>query len=183
MLNKFYLIFLLFSGIIHSQTYTKINGLTALVLIPNIGIETPISKNITFQIDALTSFWKSANNAPFQFVIVTPEIRYHFKQNYNGFYIGTHIGGSIFKLQKWNYSNTNYYQTGFNYFVGATIGYEKKINEKFMFDIFIGGGNQQAFYKGYDLVTNERLDGAEKFNKSGEFLPYRGGIMICYLIN
>jgi hypothetical protein len=183
MLNKFHLLFLLFSGILQGQTYTKINGLSTLVLVPNIGIETSVSKNLTFQVDIAASFWKSVNNAPLQFAIITPEIRYHFKENYNGIYIGTHLGGSLFKLQKWNYSNTNYYQKGFSYFVGATIGYEKKITKKFMVDIFIGGGSQQAFYKGYDLVTSERLDGAENFNRSGEFLPYRGGIMICYLIN
>ena len=36
----------------------------------------------------------------------------------------------------------------------------------------------QSFYKGYDATTGERYDGAKKFNKSGEWLPYRGGISV-----
>ncbi|WP_394759094.1 DUF3575 domain-containing protein [Flavobacterium sp.] len=182
MLHKFYLLFILFSSLIHAQTYAKVNGIAALVLVPNIGIETPIAEKLTFQVDIAASFWKSANNAPLQFVIITPEIRYHFKENYKGFYIGTHLGGGTFKLQKWSYLYTNYYQKGYNYFIGGTVGYKKSISKKLLLDIFIGGGSQQAFYKGYYLDTNTRYETAEKYNKSGEFLLYRGGIMICYLI-
>ncbi len=156
---------------------------TSFVLIPNIGIETRIANKLTFQADVTASFWKSIHNAPFQFLTITPEIRYHFKENSNGFYAGAHIGGSTYKFQKWNYANTNYYQKGYNYFIGATVGYQREISEKLALDIFIGGGNQQGFYKGYYLDSNIRYENAKKYNKSGEWLPYRGGIMLCYKIN
>ena len=136
---------------------------------------------MTLQVDAAASFWKSVNNAPLQFLIVTPEIRYHFKENYNGFYVGANIGGSKFKLQKWDYIDAGLvYQEGFSYFVGATIGYQKQVSKKWMIDIFLGGGNSQGFYKGYYLNTDIRYDPAEKYNKSGEWIPYRGGVMISY---
>ena len=165
-----------------AQTYAKINGVTALVLIPNIGIETSISKRITFQVDVTASFWKSVNKAPLQFLIIIPEIRYHFNENYNGFYIGANIGGSKFKLQKYDYSNLDVYQTGYNYFIGATVGYQKKISENIMLDLFFGGGSIQSFYKGFYNNSTIRSDTALKYNKSGEFLPYRGGVMISYKI-
>jgi len=74
-------------------------------------------------------------------------------------------------------------EKGFGYFIGATIGYEKKLNDRFMLDFFLGGGSHQAFYKGYYLSTGERYDKAKNYNKSGEWLPYRGGIMISYRLN
>ena len=52
-----------------------------------------------------------------------------------------------------------------------------------MLEVFIGGGSQQAFYKGYDAITGQRKEKAKNYNKSGEWLPYRGGIMICYKLN
>ena len=166
-----------------SQNYIKVNAVTALVLVPNVGFETKISKHFSFHVDVNASFWKSINGQPFQFVMVIPEIRYHFKETFNGFYLGTHLGGSYFKLQKWGYTNTNIHQEGYNYLMGFTVGYQKKIGAKFMLEAFLGGGNQQAFYKGYNSETGLRSETAKNFNKSGEWLPYRGGIMICYQLN
>jgi hypothetical protein len=174
---------LLFFHISFGQTYIKANAATALVLIPNVGIETSLSPKFTFQTDVMASFWKSFRGGPLQFVTVIPEIRYHFKENYKGFYCGANIGGGAFKLQKWNYAETKRYQEGYNYFIGATIGYQKKISDKIMLEVFLGGGNQQAFYKGYDANTGLRYETADNFNKSGEWIPYRGGFMVCYKLN
>jgi hypothetical protein len=38
----------------------------------------------------------------------------------------------------------------------GTIGYQT-INDKFMLDVFFGGGNQQGFYKGYLLANVMKL--------------------------
>ena len=42
-----------------AQTYIKLNGATSLLGIPGIGIEVPVSKKMTFQLDATMSFWNS----------------------------------------------------------------------------------------------------------------------------
>jgi opacity protein-like surface antigen len=177
------LIVLLISVQSQSQTYVKVNALTTLLAVPNVGIETSIGKKTTFQFDILASPWKSINGKPTQFYIFTPEYRYHFKEKYNGFYAGAHIGATLFNFQKWNYLNTDRYEKGLGYFIGATIGYQIKVNDKFMLDCFLGGGSHQGFYKGYLLSTGERYDGAKDYNKSGEWIPYRGGIMVSYRIN
>lgn len=177
--------FFLFSLYSNSQTYIKGNALTALVLVPNVGIETSIGKKSTLQFDVLGSFWKSINGVPRQIYTFTPEYRYHFQEKNNGFYVGGHIGVSIFNMQKYTkaYKGTDYYEKGFGYFMGATVGFEKKINNRLMLDCFLGGGNHQAFYKGYSITTGERLDKAVHYNKSGEWIPYRGGFMVSYRIN
>ncbi|RTY66718.1 DUF3575 domain-containing protein [Flavobacterium sp. LB2P53] len=183
MKKLFIVSFFLFSIVSQSQTYIKANAMTTLLTIPNVGIETSIGKKSTFQFDITASLWKSINGKPREFYTFTPEYRYHFKEKYNGFYAGAHIGASIFNFQKWNYINTTLYEKGVGYFIGATIGYQIKINDKFMLDCFLGGGSHQGFYKGYDLATGERYESAKGYNKSGEWLPYRGGFMVSYKLN
>ena len=163
-------------------TYLKGNAVTLLAAMPHIGLETGLSKKWTFQIDAIASFWNSVDGAPLQFLIVTPEFRYYFKERFKGFYVGGHIAGTTFKLSKFFRRNSAYEQ-GFGYTAGATIGIQKRLSDRFNIDIFLGGGTHQAFYKAYNQTTGERGDGAVRYNKSGEWLPYRGGVMLAYKLN
>jgi hypothetical protein len=94
------LLFFLFSIYAQSQTYAKVNALTTLLAVPNVGIETSIGKKSTFQFDILASPWKSVNGKPRQFYIFIPEYRYHFKEKYNGFYVGANVGVTIFNFMK-----------------------------------------------------------------------------------
>jgi hypothetical protein len=182
MKNIFIFFFLLFSIFSQSQTYIKGNGATALALIPHIGIETSIGKKSTFQADIMSSFWTTNDGLPLEFTVFTLEYRYHFKEKFNGLYIGGNAGYDIYNVTKWNYIVHRVHQIGIGYSIGATIGYQKKLNDRFTLDFFIGGGNHQGFYHSYYIDTGKRweLDTAVGYNKSGEWLPYRGGIMICY---
>lgn len=185
-MKKLFAFIVLFLSIqLQSQTFIKFNGATALVGIPNVGIETSIGEKTTFSFDVMASFWKSFNgNSPMEFYTFTPEIRYHFKEKYNGFYVGAHAGPDFYKLQKWNYWDTNKYEHGFGYRLGVTVGYNIKLNDKFLLDIFAGGGWHQGFYHGYyNDGTPGRYEKAQNWNKSGEWLPYRGGVMISYKLN
>ncbi len=176
------ILLMLYSMHLQSQTYVKVNTLTTLLTIPNVGIETSIGEKSTFQFDITASLWKSIKGKPSQFYIFIPEYRYHFTEKYQGFYVGAHVGFTLFNFQKWNYLNTNLYEKGLGYVMGVTIGYQTKINDRFLFDVFLGGGNSQGFYKGYTIGSDIRYDNAENYNKSGEWLPYRGGVMLSYRI-
>lgn len=185
-MKKLFAFIVLFLSIqLQSQTFIKFNGATVLVGIPNVGIETSIGEKTTFSFDVMASFWKSFNgNSPMEFYTFTPEIRYHFKEKYNGFYVGAHAGPDFYQLQKWNYWDTNKYEHGFGYRLGVTVGYNIKLNDKFLLDIFAGGGWHQGFYHGYyNDGTPGRYEKAQNWNKSGEWLPYRGGVMISYKLN
>ncbi|MFV8378242.1 DUF3575 domain-containing protein [Flavobacterium sp. LB3R33] len=181
--NIFLFFFFIFFIHSHSQTYIKVNPVTTLLTIPNVGVEMSIGKKATFQFDVLSSFWKSMSGKPKQYYIFIPEYRYFFHEKYDGFYVGAHIGATLFNFQKWNSYNSFMYQKGFGYVMGATVGYEKKISEKFLVDIYLGGGNSQGFYKGYFIGTDTRYESAKDYNKSGEWFPYRGGVMVSYKLN
>jgi len=165
-----------------TETYIKMNAATLLLGIPNIGIETSLGEKSTIQIDATASFWESVNGEPFKFLIITPEYRYYFKKRFQGCYVGAHIGGTTFKLSKF-FRDNDAYQKGFGYTAGLTLGLQKSLSDRFNIDFFLGGGMHQGFYKGYKMDTGIRSDGATKYNKSGEWLPYRGGVMISYKLH
>ena len=89
----------------YAQTYIKLNGATSLLGIPGIGIEVPISKKMSFQLDATMSFWNSVSigkysERPYVFNMIFPEIRYYTKSVNEGFYVGTHFGYGMFKVSK-----------------------------------------------------------------------------------
>lgn len=157
----------------------KGNIITTLVAVPNFGVEFNVGEKTTFQLDATASFW-TIDGVPYKFVLLFPEFRYYPRKSGYGFFVGAHVGGGKYKLQKWNHADFDEYQDGYSIFYGATVGYQFVLNDRLNLELFLGGGNQQGYYKGYSLTTGERYESAEKFNKSGEWLPYRGGLMIVY---
>ena len=69
----------------------------------------------------------------------------------------------------------------------ADVGYQFKWRENWNIDVFLGIGSSQGFYRGYDKISGDRIDELhykEKraYNRSGEIVPYRGGIMLSYRI-
>lgn len=51
-----FIIALILSIQLQSQTYIKFNAPTALVLVPNVGVETSIGEKTTFSFDVMASF-------------------------------------------------------------------------------------------------------------------------------
>ena len=166
----------------YGQHKVKVNAATTVLGFPSIGYERPIGKYFSFHIDAIGSTFNRYHNMPLKFLIITPEVRYYPKATQTGFFVGGHLGGSTFHLQKYNYANSNLYQKGYNYMAGISIGYVYAVTEKFALEAFVGGGTIQSYYKGYDITTGLRYEGADKFNKSGEWLPYRGGVNLIWKI-
>ena len=192
MLKKNFLIFIFFACHTNAQTELKFNIASAPLLVPNIGIEVKLSEKIGYQLDTSASFYNDIEGSPFHMTQIFNEFRYYIDKK-RSFFIGTHVGYGMYniRLPRWiaNLSGSEYkeegsYQYGRNTYYGITIG--KKIplkNERFGLEIFLGGGSSQSNYKYYNkneqrifAITNYK----RKFNKSGEELPYRGGLMLIY---
>lgn len=164
------------------QLYVKGNVLFLPILITNVGFEYQLSPKYTLQADGFISPWQSFAGNHAQIYMGHLEGRYYFNEAFSRWYIGANAGFALFDLTKWNYSGTNRFQRGFNYMLGATVGYQLKWKKNWNIDFFLGGGMIQSQYHGYENVPPNwiRYDDAKGWNKSGEFLPYRGGIMIAY---
>ena len=196
---KYLLSFLiLFSISLNSQTELKFNLASAPFLVPNIGIEIQISERFGYQLDTSASFYDDIEGSPFHMTQIFNEIRFYpkNKKEKRNFFIGAHVGYGMYNLRlpQWittivdtEFKEEGSYQYGRNAYYGITIG--KKIplkNERFNLEIFLGGGSSQSNYKYYNkeeqrifAITNFKRN----FNKSGEELPYRGGLMLTYKLS
>lgn len=174
--------------------YIKGNALLAPIGILNLGIEKQLSPKYTIQGDVFISPWKSFAGHELQFYSVSAEGRYYFKEAFRHWYVGANVSVAAYNLQKWNYwkdqvyvtesgeilQNSNLYQRGFSVMLGVTGGYQFQLSERWNLDLYATIGTSQGFYKGYDRTTGKRYDKESGLNRSGEFIPYRGGIMISY---
>lgn len=164
----------------NNRLYVKGNTLFAPLGIMNFGAEYELSSKYTLQADSFISPWKSFLGRHLQVYMGHLEGRYYFDKAFSKWYIGANIGMGVFDFTKWNYKNDKY-QRGFNYMVGGTVGYQFQWKKHWNIDVFLGGGTSQGFYHGYEKYPIvKRYDSATYWNKSGEFLPYRAGIMISY---
>ncbi|MDQ0067381.1 DUF3575 domain-containing protein [Chryseobacterium lathyri] len=174
--------------------YIKGNALLAPIGLINIGLENQLTSKITMQGDVLISPWKSFAGHEFQYYSLSLEGRYYFNEAFSHWYVGANVAASAFVLQKWNYwkdtlyindrnevfKSSNLYQKGVSLILGVTGGYQFKVSDRWNIDVYATVGTSQDFYKGYDRTTGKRYESAQKYNKSGEILPYRGGVMISY---
>ena len=186
--------FVLLALELYPQLEAKANVLTSLGLIPNVGIEIQTGQKNSLQLDVLASFWNKLNNSktPLHINQTFLEYRFYKKNDLSGLFVGTHLGYGMFTLKKPNfliiynpYGTSNYnndtYQSGRVAFYGLTLGFKKSLSKRISLEAFVGGGYSMANYKSYrqDSRTDIR-DNWRTFNRSGEFLIYRGGLMLNY---
>jgi len=179
------------------KVYIKGNALFIPIGIVNIGLEHQITDKITVQGDVFISPWKSFDGHELQYYSVSIEGRYYFKEAFNGWFLGANIGASSFVLQKWNYwkddpypskneenviyKHSDLYQKGYSFLAGITAGYQFKLSDNWRMELYGTIGTSQDVYKGYDRVSGKRYDeDPDGYNRSGEIIPYRGGVMNSY---
>lgn len=180
-----------------NKLYVKGNALLIPIGVINAGLEYQLSNKFTLQGDVLISPWKSFAGHEAQIYMGTIEGRYYFKEAFKGWHVGANVSIGAYILQKptyWGddiyydpitlqptqYLESQLYQKGYSILFGVEGGYQFRLAENWNMDIFVGIGSSQDFYKGYVRGTEERYDEAAGYNKSGEIIPYRGGVMISY---
>lgn len=181
-----------------NKLYVKANALFLPIGILNAGAEYQLNKKMTLQGDVFISPWKSFAGKPAQVYMVGVDGRYYFDEAFKHFYVGANISAARYILQKYNYwkdgafqyaendpiyNKSDLYQDGYSIFIGATVGYQFQLSENWNLDLYATAGNAQSFYRGYHKELGIRYDDdGRKWNKSGEFIPYRGGLMVSYRI-
>lgn len=191
---------LLAPHVANAQAEVKFNVATALILVPNFGVELHLAPGYTAQLDVLGSFWDSVgeDRDPYHINETFVEARKYSQDNNQGWFAGAHVGFGMFTIQKVNafviydqyqdpdtYSDVpNTFQSGRAGFYGLSFGYKKALNERWALEAFIGGGLVQSNYKGYAGFTRvDVLPGdTREFNRSGEWVLYRGGLMLSYAL-
>lgn len=164
----------------NAQTYAKVNTLVLPLGMVNAGLETKITPKNTIQTEMFISPWKSIFGHKLQIYAFNVEGRHYFKESFKKFYVGGNLGLAIFDLQKWNYLTLRKYQRGFAVIGGFTAGYQFQVRENLNIDAFLGIANSQGFYHGYYLDDGTRYENGNPWNRSGEWIPYKIGLMVSY---
>lgn len=184
------LLIFLISYLTFSQSEVKFNLASSLILVPNIGIELPINEKISYQLDTTASFWDSVDGSPYQFVQIFNELRFYTNPSKRDFFIGPHIGYGMFTVRNPKfltdivdtaYKEEGSYQSGRNTYYGLTVGKKFKLkNPRYGLELFLGFGSSQSNYKYYNGNEARDFENDKAFSKSGEELPYKGGLMLTY---
>ncbi|SHK42712.1 DUF3575 domain-containing protein [Epilithonimonas mollis] len=185
----------------NNETYIKANALFLPVGMLNVGVEHGFSEHITGQADLFVSPWKSFAGKHAQVYMLGFNGRYYFSEAFKKFYVGVDLSLARFNIQKWGYwndefyvhkngevtpyINSNLYQRGYSFMIGGIAGYQFTLADRWNLDLYLGIGTMQSFYKGYDKLSGDRYDTegdsmGRGTNRSGELLPYKGGLMISY---
>ena len=170
-------LFLLMYSVGFAQTRIKGNAVYWLLGMPNVSAEVAVADHLTLSGELFYSPWKSVNGNPLLFLQFNPDVRWYPKGLFAGFYTGVYASVQDFKLSKWNYWNRNEYQDGWGYGFGATFGYQAILTDRWSLDTNAGGGWHYGRYRGFYKSTGEMyID----WNGSGEWLPYRLAVSVCY---
>ena len=161
----------------NAQTYIKMNSLYTMALLPNVGVETFLHENITFNGDFQASLWESVNGRPYKGIQTTVEVRYYPKQAFRGFYAAPLIGYDSYLMSKPTDHTANDIQQGVGIGVGLTLGYSLPIAKRWSLDFYLGGVWHHGWYHGWHKDTGESYVG---WNKSAEWLPYKVGVTFAY---
>lgn len=164
----------------NAQTYAKVNAMALPFGVFNAGMEAKISNKNTIETEVFISPWKSFLGHKLQIYSLNVEGRHYLTESFKHFYLGGNLGLAIFDLQKWNYIDSPKYQRGYTFLIGFTVGYQFQVRENLNLDIFLGGANSQGFYHGYYIDKGVRYEDGNPWNRSGEWIPYKGGIMVSY---
>lgn len=182
-----------------NQVYVKANAVFLPIGMLNAAAEFQVSEKTTLQPEIFISPWKSFLGKYAQMYMLGFDVRHYFSEAFKHFYVGANVTASRYKMQKYNYwtdapyqyepdapiyVTSELYQDGYTFFLGAVAGYQWQISDKWNIDAFLGGGTAQSFYKGFHKVLGVRYDTDpdREYNRSGELVPYRGGLMISYKI-
>lgn len=189
---------------IHAQTEIKANALFLPLGMINLAVEKSLNSKFSLQAEGFISPWKSFGGKNLQIYMGTLEGRYYFKEVMKGWYVGAYGSIAAYNLQKWNYLKaepvlddedhpqlsgdgtvrlTERYQKGLALIIGVSGGYHFTVTERLGLDVYAGIGTTQSIYKGYFKDNDQRYDKASNWNKSGEVIPTRGGLMVTYKFN
>lgn len=190
MKNLFLGIGLFISVHLFGQTYIKFNLTTPFIGGINPAVETAISSKWTFAFDVFSTFRNETEaRGPFRVLMVMPEGRYYFKEKFKGFYGGVNAGYALARMTKpdwWgeDYAASKTYDVAWIITGGFSIGYEYCIHKRWMVEAFVGGGRAWSMHERFFYPDGGRPSYPSgdivKLNGSEEYLPYRGGINICY---
>ena len=162
----------------HPFIAVKTNLLELAAGVANIGIEFRLSKHLSLDLPFTYSPYTISQNYRLRVLVLRPELRYWFRESFNGHFIGLHATGWIYNVS-FN-SSTRYQSNRMAYGAGVSYGCVLALSTKWCVEFNIGAGYMNTAYDCYRNVHNgTRYDSCTK-NYWG---ITKASVGIVYLIN
>jgi Periplasmic protein TonB, links inner and outer membranes len=161
----------------------RTNLLYDAFLLPTLGIEWRINRNVGIKLDGSLAWWGGNTGKVQKMWFVSPEVRWYLTQK-KQLYVG--VGGNYGEYNTYGYllgklysDNTGYQGTLWG--AGLTVGYQLPLSRSFALDFNLGLGYTSFEYDSFN-ITNETRVYKDK-NKSKDFWgPTQAGISLIWTI-
>ena len=146
----------------------RTNVLYDAVLLPTLGVEWRINRNISMKLDGSIAWWGSQTGKVQKIWILNPEIRWYLgyaKQLYTG--ISGHYGK--YNLYKYSLGRLISNDTGYQgdlWSTGITIGYQLPLSRSLSVDFNLGLGYTHFEYDSFTVTDHARNFKFKKQNKN-----------------
>lgn len=156
----------------------KTNLLELAVGVANIGLEVRLGGKLSLDIPVAYSPYTISSNYKIRVLMLRPELRYWFRDAFDGHFVGVHGIGGIYNVSV--NSNTRYQSDRMAYGVGLSYGYAFKLSKHWSLELALGAGYVNTSYDCYYSVPNGMMYDSRNKHYWG---IARASVGIVYLIN
>lgn len=161
----------------------RTNLLYDAFLMPTIGVEWRINRNIGIKLDGSFSHWGDEKGKVQKVWALSPEVRWYLTRSKN-FYVG--LGGNYAEYNLYKYmlgglfsDNTGY--QGSLWSAGAVVGYQLPLSRSFAIDFNLGLGYMRSEYDSFNMSGDTRVSKAKDQTKTF-WGPTQAGLSLVWTI-
>lgn len=161
----------------------RTNLLYDAFLVPTLGIEWRVNRNVGVKLDGSYSFWGDEYGKVQKVWLVSPEVRWYMLEN-KRFYVGASGNVGQYNIYKGMlgglFSGDTGYQ-GILWGAGLTVGYQLYLSRSFSLDFNLGLGYTRLEYDSFSILNETRV--YKERDKSRNFWgPTQAGISLVWTI-
>ncbi len=161
----------------------RTNLLYDAFLLPTIGIEWRVTRDIGVKLDGSYGFWGSEHGKVQKMWFVSPEVRWYLLSN-KCLYVGAGANFGEYNIYKVMVGTLLSKDTGYQgklWNVGLTVGYQLHLNRIFSLDFNIGMGYTRSEYDSFNVIDDVRT-----FKSKGQtknlWGPTQAGVNLIWTI-
>ena len=161
----------------------RTNVLYDAMLLPTLGVEWRISRNIGIVLDASRSCWGDEHDKVMKVWLLNPEVRWYLLRN-KRLYAGVSGSYGEYNIYKYPLGSLFSKDTGYQgslWSAGLTVGYQLGLSRSFSVDFNVGLGYVHSDYDSFRMIDGVRVYKSKNQSKS-LFGPTQAGISLIWTI-
>lgn len=161
----------------------RTNLLYDAFLLPTLGVEWRINRNVGIKVDGSRSWWGDSHGKVQKIWLVSPEVRWYLLDA-KRFYVGASGNFGEYNIYKGVVGSLFSSDTGYQgklWGVGVTTGYQLRLSNTFSMDFNIGLGYTRSEYDSFNMAGDTRVY-KEKDKTKNFWGPTQAGVSLVWRI-